>query len=98
MGALRGGAGAVRAGRLPLGPALRPPRPRHAERAFDAILGAFVRGRVHAYRGDEDSAVAELRAAGFGSARLHRGDRHPAAAEAREDPGAAVICVLEAAA
>jgi O-methyltransferase involved in polyketide biosynthesis len=68
------------------------------ERAFDLILGAFVRGKVHAYRGDEDGAAAELRAAGFGTARLHRGDEHPAAAEARDDPGAAVICVIEAAA
>jgi len=67
------------------------------ERAFDLILGAFVRGKVHAYRGDESSAEAELRAAGFGAVRLHRGDEHPAAAEAREDAGAAVICVIEAA-
>ncbi|HEX2265521.1 MAG TPA: class I SAM-dependent methyltransferase, partial [Solirubrobacterales bacterium] len=53
------------------------------ERAFDVILGAFVRGKVHAYRGDESTAEASLRAAGFREARLHRGDEHPAAAEAR---------------
>jgi O-methyltransferase involved in polyketide biosynthesis len=68
------------------------------ERAFDATLSAFVRGRVHAYRGDEGTAEAALRAAGFEQARVHRGDHHPAAAEAREDPGAAVVCVIEAAA
>jgi O-methyltransferase involved in polyketide biosynthesis len=68
------------------------------ERAFDLILGAFVRGRVHAYRGDEDTAAATLRDAGFAEARLHRGDEHPAAAEVRDDPGAAVVCVIEAAA
>jgi O-methyltransferase involved in polyketide biosynthesis len=67
-----------------------------SERAFDVILGAFVRGKVHAYRGDEATAEATLRAAGFKGARLHRGDEHPAAAEAREDPGSSVICVIEA--
>jgi O-methyltransferase involved in polyketide biosynthesis len=66
------------------------------ERAFDVILGAFVRGKVHAYRGDERTAEAALRAAGFKEARLHRGDEHPAAAEAREDPGSAVVCIVEA--
>jgi O-methyltransferase involved in polyketide biosynthesis len=66
------------------------------ERAFDAILGAFVRGRVHAYRGDEDSAEVALLGAGFKAARLHRGDQHPAAAEVRGDPGAGVLCIVEA--
>jgi O-methyltransferase involved in polyketide biosynthesis len=66
------------------------------ERAFDVVLGAFVRGKVHAYRGDEATAEASLRAAGFKQARLHRGDEHPAAAEAREDPGSSVICIVEA--
>lgn len=66
------------------------------ERAFDAMLGAFVRGRVHAYRGDEAAAEAALLGAGFKDARLHRGDRHPAAAEAGGDPGAGVIWIVEA--
>jgi O-methyltransferase involved in polyketide biosynthesis len=66
------------------------------ERAFDVILGAFVRGKVHAYRGDESTAEASLRDAGFKEALLHRGDQHPAAAEARDDAGSAVICVIEA--
>lgn len=66
------------------------------ERAFDVILGAFVRGKVYAYRGDETTAESELRAAGFAEARLHRGDEHPAAAEVRGDPAAGVICVIEA--
>lgn len=66
------------------------------ERAFDVLLGAFVRGRVHAYRGDESTAEASLRAAGFAEARLHRGDQHPAAAEARDDAGAGVVCIIEA--
>jgi O-methyltransferase involved in polyketide biosynthesis len=66
------------------------------ERAFDVILSAFVRGKVHAYRGDETTAEAALRDAGFEEARLHRGDEHPAAGEARRDPGAGVICVIEA--
>lgn len=67
-----------------------------AERAFDVILGAFVRGKVHAYRGDEAAAGAALRGAGFERARLHRGDEHPATAEHRGDPGASVICIIEA--
>ncbi|HKO38246.1 MAG TPA: class I SAM-dependent methyltransferase [Solirubrobacterales bacterium] len=66
------------------------------ERAFDLILGAFVRGKVHAYRGDEGTAEATLRAAGFQQVRLHRGDRHPAAAEARSDPGSGVLSIVEA--
>jgi O-methyltransferase involved in polyketide biosynthesis len=67
-----------------------------AERAFDLLLGAFVRGRVHAYRGDRATAEAELLEAGFAEARLHPGDEHPAAAEARKDPGAGVLCIVEA--
>ncbi len=66
------------------------------ERAFDVILGAFVRGKVHAYRGDEAAAEAALRSAGFEEARLHRGDRHPAAVDVRGDPGAGVVCIVEA--
>jgi O-methyltransferase involved in polyketide biosynthesis len=66
------------------------------ERTFDRILSAFVRGKVHAYRGDEATAAAALRAAGFAEVQLHRGDDHPAAADLRGDAGAAVICVIEA--
>ncbi len=66
------------------------------ERAFDLILGAFVRGKVHAYRGDVEAAEAELRAAGFKQVSLHRGDEHPAAAEAQDDPAAGVIYIVEA--
>jgi O-methyltransferase involved in polyketide biosynthesis len=66
------------------------------ERTFDVILGAFVRGRVHAYRGDEAAAEAALRSAGFEEARLHHGDKHPAAAAVRADPGASVVCIIEA--
>ncbi len=66
-----------------------------AEHAFDVILSAFVRGKVHPYRGDEADAEAALRGAGFKQAQLHRGDEHPAAAGLR-DPGAAVVCIIEA--
>jgi O-methyltransferase involved in polyketide biosynthesis len=66
------------------------------ERAFDMVLGAFVRGRVHAYRGDEATAEAALLAAGFKQARLHPGDEHSAATEVRGDPGAGVLCIIEA--
>jgi O-methyltransferase involved in polyketide biosynthesis len=66
------------------------------ERTFDLLLSAFVRGKVHAYRGDETTAEATLRSAGFREARLYRGDEHPAAAEVHDDPGAGVVCVIEA--
>lgn len=66
------------------------------ERGFDTLLSAFVRGRVHAYRGDAATAGAALRAAGFEQAQVHRGDEHLAAAEVRGDPGAGVVCVVEA--
>lgn len=67
-----------------------------AEHAFDAILSAFVRGRVHPYRGDEAEATAALHDAGFKQVKLHRGDEHPAAAGLGDDPGAGVVCVIEA--
>jgi O-methyltransferase involved in polyketide biosynthesis len=67
-----------------------------SERGFDVVLGAFVRGKVHAYRGDATSAEEELGKAGFAEARLHRGNEHPAAAGVRGDPGAGAICVIEA--
>jgi O-methyltransferase involved in polyketide biosynthesis len=67
-----------------------------AERAFDVILSAFVRAKVHAYRGDEATATAALLGAGFKEARLHRGDEHPAAARLHGDPGASVVCIIEA--
>jgi O-methyltransferase involved in polyketide biosynthesis len=73
------------------------PHRRIAEHAFDAILGAFVRGKVHVYRGDEAAAAAALRRAGFKRVRLHPGDEHPAAAERHGDPGASVISIIEAA-
>jgi O-methyltransferase involved in polyketide biosynthesis len=66
-----------------------------AEHAFDAILAAFVRDKVHPYRGDEAAAKAALRGAGFKDAQLHRGNERPAAAGLR-DPGASVVCIIEA--
>ncbi len=67
-----------------------------SERAFDVLLGTFVRSRVHPYRGDEAAAKATLLEAGFAQAQLHRGDEHPAAAEAGGDPGAGALCIIEA--
>ncbi len=72
------------------------PAPGLPERAFGVILGAFVRGKIHAFRGDEAAAEAALHSAGFEEVRLHRGDRHPAAGDARSDPGASMICIVEA--
>jgi len=69
-----------------------------AERAFEQLLGAFVRGKIHPYRGDEASAEAGLRTAGFERIRLHRCDEHPAAAEVSGDAGTGMLSIIEAAA
>lgn len=66
------------------------------ERAFALLLGAFVRGKVHAYGGEGMTAEDALRRAGFRDVRLHRGDEHPAAGEAGRDPAAAAIHIIEA--
>ncbi|HWO83986.1 MAG TPA: class I SAM-dependent methyltransferase [Solirubrobacterales bacterium] len=66
------------------------------ERTFSVALGAFVRGRLHPYPGDEAGTEATLRRAGFEGVRLHRCDEHPAAAEAGTDPAAAAIHILAA--
>lgn len=75
---------------------LASPDPGIAERTFETLLRAFVRGKVNAYRGDKASAEADLLSAGFAQAQLHRADEHPAAAEAGDDPGAGMLCVIEA--
>jgi O-methyltransferase involved in polyketide biosynthesis len=67
------------------------------ERAFGVFLSAFVRGRVHTHFSEPWEAADALRSAGFGEARLHRCDRHPAAGEAGRDPGARRVHILEAA-
>lgn len=69
-----------------------------AERALDLLLTGFVRGRVHAYRGDDAAGEAALRRAGFADVHLHRADEHPAAGDARRDPGSAVVRIIEASA
>ena len=66
------------------------------DRAFQAVLGTFVRRPVHTHFDGEDGAQAALRTAGFAEARLHRAGRHPAAGDARHDPGAARIHLIEA--
>jgi O-methyltransferase involved in polyketide biosynthesis len=75
---------------------LRGPDRGLAERTLEVILGAFVRGKVHAFPGDEGTAEAELRSAGFEQARLHRGDEHPAAVDLRDDPGTSLMYIVEA--
>jgi O-methyltransferase involved in polyketide biosynthesis len=67
-----------------------------SERAFAQILGAFVRGKVHAYDSGGATPEAALRSAGFERVRLHRCDEHPAAGEAGADPAASAIHVVEA--
>jgi len=67
-----------------------------AERGFELLLGAFVRGKVHPYRGDEAAAEAALRAAGFAQVSLHRSEEHPAAAQAGRDMKAGMLTIIEA--
>jgi O-methyltransferase involved in polyketide biosynthesis len=67
-----------------------------AEHAFESLLGAFVRGNIHPYRGDEDDAEAALRAAGFKRATLHRCDEHPAAGGVGREAGAGMLSIIEA--
>jgi O-methyltransferase involved in polyketide biosynthesis len=75
---------------------LRVGNPGVAERAGGLLLSAFVRGRVHAYPGDESSAEAALRSAGFNRATLHRCNEHPAAAKAAQDPSTGMLSIVEA--
>ena len=64
--------------------------------AFQTALSTFVQRRVHTHFGDEPAAEAALLDAGFDEALVDRADALPAAGEAREDPGAARIHVIEA--
>lgn len=75
---------------------LRVGHPGVTERAGELMLGAFVRGGVHAYPGDQASTEAAFRAAGFKQATLHRCDEQPAAADVAGDAGAAMLSVVEA--
>ena len=75
---------------------LRVGSPGASERAGALLLSAFVRGRVHAYPGDEGAAEGGLRAAGFKRAALHRCDEHPAAAEVTREASAGMLSIVEA--
>jgi O-methyltransferase involved in polyketide biosynthesis len=65
------------------------------ERAFEELLGAFVRSNIHPFAGDEAAAAAALRAAGFDRVALHRCDEHPAA-EAGSEAGAGMLSIVQA--
>jgi O-methyltransferase involved in polyketide biosynthesis len=60
------------------------------QRAFSALLGAFVRGRVYFPYADAAQAEAELIGAGFETATLHAGS------EGGSGPGADRVKVIEA--
>ena len=64
--------------------------------ASRAVLATFVRGPVSAHFAGERDAERALLAAGFAHAHVERADRHPAAGDRRDDPGAARIHILEA--
>ena len=66
------------------------------DRGFQVALSSFVQRRVHRHFTSEDEATAALREDGFATARLHRGDSHPAAGDAGGDPAAARIHIIEA--
>jgi O-methyltransferase involved in polyketide biosynthesis len=65
------------------------------ERAFEQLLGAFVRGDIHPFAGDEAAAEAALHSAGFDQVALHRCDEHPAA-EAGPEAGAGMLSIIQA--
>lgn len=67
-----------------------------AERAFEQLLGTFVRSDIHPFEGDEAAAEAALRAAGFDQVELHRCDEHPAAAGAVSEAGASMLSIIRA--
>jgi O-methyltransferase involved in polyketide biosynthesis len=69
-----------------------------AERAFEQLLGTFVRSDIHPFKGDEAAAEAALRAAGFDRVALHRCDEHPAAAGHVPEAGAGMLSIIQAAA
>jgi O-methyltransferase involved in polyketide biosynthesis len=75
---------------------LRLGRPGVGERAFELLLGAFVRGKVHAYPGDDAAVEAALRTAGFAQVSLHRCDEHPAGAGMPREAGADLLSIVEA--
>ena len=75
---------------------LRVGAPGLSERAFGLLLGAFVRGSVHAYPGNAAAAEADLRAAGFNRAKLHRCDEHTAAAALQRDAATGMLSIVEA--
>jgi O-methyltransferase involved in polyketide biosynthesis len=66
-----------------------------SERAFELMLTGFVRGDVYTHFADDGDAATALKAAGFQEARVHRGDDHAATADLQDDPGAALIRVVE---
>ena len=65
------------------------------ERAFEQLLGAFVRSNIHPFAGDEAAAEAALRKAGFDRVALHRCDEHPAA-EVGPEAGAGMLSIIQA--
>jgi O-methyltransferase involved in polyketide biosynthesis len=67
------------------------------ERAFEHLLGAFVRSNIHPFAGDEADAEAALHQAGFGQVTLHRCDDHPAAGSG-PGAGAGMLSIIQAAA
>lgn len=63
---------------------------------FSAVLGAFVRGRIHFHFADAAVATEALRAAGFTTAALHRPDDARFALPAHLQAGARIARVVAA--
>ncbi len=59
-------------------------------------LSAFVRSRVQLHFAGSEGAEQALLDAGFATATTHRPEKHPAAGDRRDDPGARRLRVLEA--
>lgn len=67
-----------------------------ATRTFIAMLGAFVRGRIHLHFTDAADAVAALTGAGFGSAALRRPDDPEFDLPEKYRAGARLVRIVEA--
>jgi O-methyltransferase involved in polyketide biosynthesis len=66
-------------------------------RSFTAMLSAFVRGRVFMHFGTPDEAEEMLRSAGFAHGTVRKAVSYAVAADVRDDPGAQLVRIVDAA-
>jgi O-methyltransferase involved in polyketide biosynthesis len=66
------------------------------DRVLQLVLSSFVQRSVHAHFDSEAAAVDALLDSGFADARLHRASERSAAGEARSDPAAERLHIVDA--